>query len=194
MVTFGPCSTFSAERYIYIYIIMYKYDLVIIIRSSFPSRFESFNSYVRTYNVFGSRLAPSRDIAKRFCILQHLRYICHGGNASERYVICATFVTSGYHMYICRCGGALKELYFVPLVQHMLRGISMQELLGHKAIFQPGVARKVCFCVCVCACVCVRVCVFVCVRVCVFVCVPLCVCAACMHMFRVCVCLFLRHS
>eukprot|EP00731_Ephydatia_muelleri_P028790 Em0020g434a len=100
MVKFGPCSSFSAER------------------------FESFNSNVRMYNVFGNRLAPSRDIAKRFCTLQHLRYICHGGNASER------------------CGGALKELYFTPLLQHMVRGISMRELLGHKAIYQPGVARK----------------------------------------------------
>lgn len=100
MVKFGPCSAFSAER------------------------FESFNSNIRMFNVFGNRLAPSRDIAKRFCILQHLRHICHGGNASER------------------CGGALKELYFTPFVQHMVRGISMQELLGHKAIYQPGVARK----------------------------------------------------
>eukprot|EP00731_Ephydatia_muelleri_P007136 Em0003g1384a len=79
------------------------------------------NSNVRMYNVFENRLAPSRDIAKR---LQHLRHICHGGNASER------------------CGGALKELYFTPLLQHMVRGISMRELLGHKAIYQPGVARK----------------------------------------------------
>eukprot|EP00731_Ephydatia_muelleri_P024560 Em0016g831a len=60
MVKFGPCSSFSAER------------------------FESFISNVRMYNVFGNRLAPSRDIAKRFCTLQHLCHICHGGNASER--------------------------------------------------------------------------------------------------------------
>ncbi|KAL5479236.1 hypothetical protein EMCRGX_G022732 [Ephydatia muelleri] len=71
MVKFGPCSSFSAER------------------------FASFNSNVRMYNVFGNRLAPSRDIAKR---LQHLHHICHGGNASKR------------------CGGAL---YFTPLLQHM---------------------------------------------------------------------------
>eukprot|EP00731_Ephydatia_muelleri_P013203 Em0007g513a len=45
MVKFGPCSSFSAER------------------------FESFNSNVRMYNVFGNRLAPSRDIAKQFSAL-----------------------------------------------------------------------------------------------------------------------------
>ena len=55
---------------------------------------------------------------KRLCILQHLRYICHGGNASERYVICPTFVK--HLVIICRCAGALKELYFVPLVQNMV--------------------------------------------------------------------------
>ena len=120
------------------------------------------------------------------------------GNASERYVICPAFVmfqTSGDH----RCGDALEELYFVPLVQHMVRSISMQELLGHKAIYQPGVARKVCVflceCVCVCACACMYaiVCVFqyvctsrlsvcVSVRVSVSECVCMCVC--------VCACLY----
>ena len=69
-----------------------------------------------------------------------------------------------------RCGGALKELYFTPLLQHMVRGISMQKLLGHKAIHQPGVARKVCVFLRVCVCVCVRVCACVCVR-CVWACV-----------------------
>ena len=86
-----------------------------------------------------------------------------------------------------RCGGAL---YFTPLLQHMVRGISMRELLGHKAIYQPGVARKVCVflcvCVCVCLCVCVRACV--CVRVCVCVCVCACVCVrACVRVCVVCV-------
>ena len=74
------------------------------------------------------------------------------------------FQTSGDH----RCGGALKELYFVSLVQHMIRGISMQELLGHKAIYQPGVARKVCvfLCECVHAHACMQLCVFLnmCIR------------------------------
>ena len=46
-------------------------------------RFESFNSRVRQYNVFGNRLAPSRDIAHRFSVVQHIRYICHGGNLSS---------------------------------------------------------------------------------------------------------------
>ena len=74
-----------------------------------------------------------------------------------------------------RCGGALKELYFTPLLQHMVRGIFMRELLGHKAFYQPGVARKVCvfLCVCVCMRACVRVCVWACV--CVFECMWACV-------------------
>ena len=32
----------------------------------------------------------------------------------------------------------------------MILGISMQDLLGHKAIYQPGIARKVCVFVHVC--------------------------------------------
>ncbi|KAL5502071.1 hypothetical protein EMCRGX_G008787 [Ephydatia muelleri] len=42
MIQFGPSSAFSVER------------------------FESFNANVRTYNIFGNRLAPSWDIAQRF--------------------------------------------------------------------------------------------------------------------------------
>ena len=73
------------------------------------------------------------------------------------------FIIFEYLVIMFRCGGALKELYFTPLLQHMVRGISMRELLGHKAIYQPGVARKVCVLLCVCVCV---LCVHACVRVC----------------------------
>ena len=86
------------------------------------------------------------------------------------------FIIFEYLVIMFRCGGALKELYFTPLLQHMVRGISMRELLGHKAIYQPGVARKVCVCVCVCVCLCVCLCgcgVWACVYVfeCVWACV-----------------------
>lgn len=42
-----------------------------------------------------------------------------------------------------RCGTALKELYFSTFIQHIMRGISMKELLAEKSIYQPGTARKV---------------------------------------------------
>ena len=50
-------------------------------------RFESLNSRVRTFNVFSNRQAPSRDIAGHFSVLQHLRFLCHGGQMgpNERY-------------------------------------------------------------------------------------------------------------
>ena len=89
------------------------------------------------------------------------------------------FIIFEYLVIMFRCGGALKELYFTPLLQHMVRGISMRELLGHKAIYQPGVARKVCVFLCVCVvCVCTRACVCVC---------GVCMCLnACGHVFSVC--------
>ena len=74
MMQFGPSSSFSAERYM---ISMCEFEI------NFTLRFESFNSHVRNNNVHGNRLAPSRDIATKFCALQHLRYLCHG--ESERY-------------------------------------------------------------------------------------------------------------
>ena len=64
------------------------------------------------------------------------------------------FIIFEHLVIMFRCGGTLKELYFTPLLQHMVRSISMRELLGHKAIYQPGVARNVCVFLCVCVCVC----------------------------------------
>ena len=37
-----------------------------------------------------------------------------------------------------------EDLYSSAFVQHIMRGISMQELLAGKAIYQPGTPRKVC--------------------------------------------------
>ena len=107
------------------------------------------------------------------------------------------FIIFEYLVIMFRCGGALKELYFTPLLQHMVRGISMRELLGHKAIYQPGVARKVCVFLCVCVCVCV-LCVCARVRACVwsvyvFECMWACghVFSVCLGMCVVCACLLI---
>ncbi|KAL5457269.1 hypothetical protein EMCRGX_G034516 [Ephydatia muelleri] len=84
----GPSSAFSAER------------------------FESFNARVRAHNVYGNRRAPSRDIAHRFCVLQHLRYLCNKGDLS-----------SGE-----RCGDVVKEIYHSVFMQHVVFGIPMQDV------------------------------------------------------------------
>ena len=42
-------------------------------------RCESFNSVLRTHNVYANRAAPSRDIATTFAIQEQLRFICAGG-------------------------------------------------------------------------------------------------------------------
>eukprot|EP00731_Ephydatia_muelleri_P035783 Em0160g4a len=47
-----------------------------------------------------------------------------------------------------RCGTALRDLYSSAFVQHIMRGISMQELFAGKAIYQPGTPRKASKCSC----------------------------------------------
>ena len=47
-----------------------------------PFRCESFNSHIRSHNIFGNKQAPSRDIAHRFAVLEHIRFTC----SSKRYV------------------------------------------------------------------------------------------------------------
>lgn len=42
-------------------------------------RCETFNSYIRSQNIFGNKGSPSRDIAKKFAAVEQLRFICEGG-------------------------------------------------------------------------------------------------------------------
>ena len=81
------------------------------------SRFESFNSYVRMYNVFGNRLAPSRNIAKRFYILYNtcVTYVTVGMQVEGMLsiVLCINLL---HWMIMFRCGDALKELFFTPFL------------------------------------------------------------------------------
>ena len=74
MVDFGPTSAFNTERYIQL-----SYQLLLISCMLYPYRCETFNSLIRTRNIFGNKQAPSRDIAHGFAVLEHLRFVCSGG-------------------------------------------------------------------------------------------------------------------
>ena len=54
-----------------------------------PFRCEAFNSLLRTRNVFANRLAPSRDIARGFEVLENLRCLCGGSlnDGNKRYSV-----------------------------------------------------------------------------------------------------------
>eukprot|EP00731_Ephydatia_muelleri_P033099 Em0025g55a len=86
-----------------------------------------YDSRVRTFNVFSNRLAPSRNIACHFSVLQHLRFYCHDGQmmAEER------------------CSLDLKELLSSDVIQHVVCGIPYKELCKSRAIYLPGSAQKV---------------------------------------------------
>ena len=56
-------------------------------------RCESFNSVLRTHNVYGNWAGPSRDIATTFPIQEQLRFICSGGVLSG-----ADRLVSGHEM------------------------------------------------------------------------------------------------
>ena len=69
----------------YIYTVMYISSLY----STYSShRCETFNSLIRAQNIFGNRMAPSRDIARQFSIIEHLRFICSSESfdGSTRYM------------------------------------------------------------------------------------------------------------
>ena len=65
IVDFGPTHTERLANFYY------------LCERSFY-RYESFNSLVRTQNIYGNRHSPSKDISTNFAILQHLRFLCYG--------------------------------------------------------------------------------------------------------------------
>lgn len=95
MRNYGPSSAFSAERC------------------------ESFNSTVRLQNIFGNKQAPSRDIANHFAVVEHLRFICDGGNYNGNE----------------RCGKGLQDLYCSDPVQSFLNSIPSKTLKQKRDIF-----------------------------------------------------------
>lgn len=88
MDEFGPTAVFSAERYI-IYAILFSCTCV-------PFRCESFNSHIRSHNIFSNKQAPRRDIAHRYSVLEHIRFTC----SSKRYVnhCCTCKFTPQFHV------------------------------------------------------------------------------------------------
>lgn len=74
----------------------YKCIMCLHIRLSFVNsvmllyllyRCESFNGLMRNHNIYANREAPSRDIARSFAVIDHLRFICSGGtnSATDRF-------------------------------------------------------------------------------------------------------------
>ena len=66
MCDFGSTSAFNAERI---------YNVV--------SLFCRCETLIRARNIYSNRLSPSRDIAKSFSLIQHLRFLCSGGSFDE---------------------------------------------------------------------------------------------------------------
>ena len=83
MVDFAPFSAFNTEMYkycsLYLYNIMSSLKFVDTVHvhvhthALIPNscRCESFNSILRTYNIYANRGAPSRDIANSFAVMDH---------------------------------------------------------------------------------------------------------------------------
>ena len=48
------------------------------------------------------------------------------------------------YIHVNRSAGiALQELYYSPQLQNVLNGTTSKELFANKAIYQPGILRKV---------------------------------------------------
>jgi len=72
MEQFGPTSSFNSERYT----ITFSYLLMFILVSVGVKHLILSSG---AQNIFGNKMAPSRDIAVHFITIEHLRYITDGG-------------------------------------------------------------------------------------------------------------------
>ena len=77
MLDYGPTSAFNTERYVFV---SFAYMDNNYFCQLSHVRCETYNSLIRARNVYGNRLAPSRDIAHGFALIEHLRFICAVGS------------------------------------------------------------------------------------------------------------------
>ncbi len=101
MMDFGPTSSFNTERLV----CRKKHKNFIIMH-----RCESFNSLMRARNIFANRLAPSRDIAKGFEVLETLRSVCAGSDtrySNRKMSTIGSYCCLCTFMSVCMCVCAL---------------------------------------------------------------------------------------
>lgn len=106
---------------------------------------------MRSKNIYANRAAPSRDIARNFAVLEHLRFLCAGGvtTQSQRlYRLCFECVVvigcdHGCLVFFRRAGTGLIQLFLSDAVHHFVNGATSKQLHPHKVMYQPGVLRKV---------------------------------------------------
>lgn len=134
MMDFGPTSSFNTERSaVFKLFISHTHYNFLSLRSC-----ESFNSLMRSRNIFANRLAPSRDIARGFEVLGTLRSLC--ASSDTRYS-----TNSDCHglLVYYSVGSGLRCLYSSQPVQSYLNGIPPKELFRNKRIYKHGELRKV---------------------------------------------------
>ena len=101
-------------------------------------RCESFNSLIRGQNIHGNKQAPSRDIAHRFAVIEHLRFLCNTKGYANHFTTPNT-----KQREVCiffRSGKALQALMETPLIKKYYAWEPAERV---KRIYQPGVLHKV---------------------------------------------------
>ena len=113
-------------------------------------RFESFNPFIRSQNVYSNRHAPSRDIVYNFSVLELIRTVCsvlvltvllQKGMCLDLWLMSTNFKLIYLNLYF-RCGQGMSDLYHSTQVQRFLNCIPAKELLSEKAI-SAWLLRKV---------------------------------------------------
>ena len=114
-------------------------------------RYEAFNALVRIQNIFSNKKSPSKDIAYRFSVIEHMRMLCQSrgyinpDGSVIRYTIHISYMHVSVMTDYARCGEGLIRLYNTPEFQSFINysSINTTELLLTKEIYQPGCLRKV---------------------------------------------------
>ena len=99
-------------------------------------------------NLFSIRQCISRDIATKAAISKQFAHICLGAKLAheDRQLVILTSINVVIYLLLCRAGEGLVKLYADPELQCYFSHASSKHLYSDKAIYQPGVLRKVSQC------------------------------------------------
>ena len=107
------------------------------------------NGVMREHNLHGNHQAPSRDIAERFALLEHLNYMSTQSGSPERnglryvevlYLQVPPIIIT---VLLYRCGDGLAHFLTSYEVQSYMSNAPPKILLKDNGIYQHGVLRKV---------------------------------------------------
>lgn len=161
IIEFGPCSSFSTERYLYMYMHSYSFIHFYPLEQAHEGRLctslifstdlsrSTHWSDLRMFTAIAVLPVETLHITSlcwntyvQFVLVLSLTVLLQKGMCLDLWLMSTIFKLISLNLYF-RCGQGLSDLYHSTQVQRFINCTPAKDLLSEKAIYQPGCLRNV---------------------------------------------------